>query len=97
MRHVDHEERADLIGDRPEPRKIDLPRIGRAPRNDQLRLVLDCQTFDLVVVDPRVIRLDPVGNRIKPFSGQIGLRPVGQVTARIERQTEKGIARLQQR
>jgi hypothetical protein len=34
MGHVDHQHRADLVGDGAETREIDLPRIGRAARDD---------------------------------------------------------------
>ncbi|KAG0921463.1 hypothetical protein G6F32_015093 [Rhizopus arrhizus] len=36
VRHVGHEDRAHVVGDGTEPRKVQRPGIGRAARNDQL-------------------------------------------------------------
>ena len=44
MRHVDHEEGADLVGDLAEAAEIDDARIGRAAGDDQLRLAR-CASF----------------------------------------------------
>ena len=38
--HIDHEERPDLVGDFPEPGKIQGPRIGRTAGDNELGLVL---------------------------------------------------------
>ena len=40
VRHVDHQQRADLVGDLAEGRAVDLARVGRAAGDDQLRPVL---------------------------------------------------------
>ena len=51
VRHVDQIERADFVGDLAHAGKIDDARIGAAAADDQLRLFLFRQLFELVVVD----------------------------------------------
>ena len=49
--HVDKQQRADLVGDGAETGEIQVARIGGETGDDHLRLVLDGQAFDFVVVD----------------------------------------------
>ena len=45
---VEHEQRADLVGDRAERLGVDDARVGRGAGDDQLRAVLERQVADLV-------------------------------------------------
>ncbi len=59
MRHVDHQEGADRIGDGAEALEIQYPRIGRAAGDDYFGLVLFRQGFDFVHVDTLILRRTP--------------------------------------
>ena len=51
VRHVDHQVRADLVGDAAERGEVELTRVGRPAGQDQLRAVFPGQALDLVHVD----------------------------------------------
>jgi len=53
--HVDHEERANGVGDASEGRKVLLPGVRRPARDDQARPVLDREVLDLPHVNPPVV------------------------------------------
>ena len=97
MRHIDHEHRADRVGDGAEPREIDPPRIGRSAGDDEARLVLDRQRLDLVVIDRVRVRGHAVLDRVEPFAAHRSLGAVGQMPARIEAQPHDRVAGLGQR
>ena len=59
VRHVDHQQRADLVGDLPEAREVELARVGRPAGEDQLRPVLAGDARDLVHVDQAASRGRP--------------------------------------
>ena len=56
--HVDHQQRADLVGDLAEAREVELARVGRPAGDDQLRLALARDPRDLVHVDEATSRGD---------------------------------------
>ncbi len=81
MRHVDHEPGANLVGDFAEPLEVDDARIGRTAGNDQFRLVLQGEAFNLI--DSRsggVSGSHLVGTGVEPLAGLVDRRAVGQVT-----------------
>src|SRR5487761_1164564 len=96
MRYVDHEIRADAVGNLAETREIDEARISRAAGDDQLRLLLPRQALDLVHVDMRVLAPDSVMDRPEPFARLIHRRTVGQVAAGGERHAHEDVAGLEQ-
>ena len=51
---VEHEQRADLVGDLAERRRVDDARVGGGAGDDHLRLVLLGEVADLVEVDALV-------------------------------------------
>jgi hypothetical protein len=59
VRHVDPQQRADLVGDLAEAREVELARVGRPAGDDDLRLVLDGEALDLVHVDRRGLGSTP--------------------------------------
>ncbi len=97
MRHVDHEVRADLVGDRAETGEVDDPRVGRAAGDDDFRLVLERQPLDLVEVDQGIVAPDAVLNGMQPLAGDRRRRPVREVAAGGERHAQQRFARLHQR
>jgi len=67
MRHIDHEQRTDGIGDLAKPREIDDPWISRAAGNDQFRLVLVGQPLDLFIIDLGCILAHAILHCIEPL------------------------------
>ena len=55
MRHVDEQECADLVANRPEAGEIEMARIGRAAGDDHLGPMLPGQSLDLVEIDQMVV------------------------------------------
>src|SRR3546814_9332553 len=70
VRPVDHEVGADLVGDLAEAREVDEERIGRAAGDDELRLVLERQLFDLVEVDAPVVPAHAVMHGDETLAGR---------------------------
>ena len=60
VRHVDHEQRADLVGDLAEAGEVELAGVGRPARDDHLRLALAGHRGDRVHVDQRRLAVDLV-------------------------------------
>ena len=55
VRHVHHQQRADLVGDLPEAREVQHARVGAPAGQQQLRAVLLGEALDLVHVDPVIV------------------------------------------
>ena len=97
VRHVDHQVRADGIGNSAKARKVDHARIGARPGDDELRADLLGHTRERVVVDGLGLGVHAVKMRLKIFPGQRRLAAVRQVPAVGEVHAEDAVARLQQR
>ena len=93
---VDHEDRADLVGDLAERGEVDQARDRRAAADDHLRAVLAGEAAHLVVVDVLGVLADAVVHGVEPLAGERDLRAVGQVAAVREAHREDGVARLQE-
>jgi hypothetical protein len=93
--HVHHEQRPDLAGDLGEAGKLDLPRVGAGPGDNQPRAVFAGQGGDLVVVDPLGVGPHAVANRLIELAREVQPHAVGQVPAvgQVHRQDRR--ARLQ--
>ena len=76
MGHVDHECRANLVGDGTEARKVDVARIGRTAGDDQGRLMLLGQSLYLVEIDQMIVLPDAILNGVEPFAGHCRLGAV---------------------
>ena len=59
VRHVDHQQRPDLVGDLAEAREVELARVGRPAGEQQLRPALARDAGDLVHVDQAASRGRP--------------------------------------
>ena len=97
VRHINHQVRADGIGDLTKTRKVDHARIGARPGDDELRANLLSHTRKRVVVNGFGLGIDTVKMRLKIFPGQRRLAAVRQMPAVGEVHTEDAVARLQQR
>ena len=96
MRHVHHQQRADLVADFAEGAEVDDARIGRAAGDDHFRLVLARQPRDLLHVDALVVAAHAVGHRLEPFARHVDRRAVGQMPAGGEIEPHEGVAGLHQ-
>ena len=96
MRHVDEEQRADLVGDGAEARPVDDPRIRREASDDHPGLVLAREPRDLVVIE-QALGVDAVLDRLEVLAREVGLGAMGEMTAVRQAHAEDGVARLEQR
>jgi hypothetical protein len=71
VRHVDHHDRPDLIGNSAEGLKIDDPRVGAGTDDDEFRPVLLGQTLDFFVIDKPGVLFNPVGDDIEELARKI--------------------------
>ena len=97
MRHVHHQMRADLVGNRAEIGKRDLARVSRAAGDNDARLVLDGELAHLVHVDAMRLGMHHVGHRLEPFARLVHGRAVREMAAGREAQAENRVAGLRQR
>ncbi len=97
VRHVDHEQRADRVGDLAELGEVELPRVRRPARDDHLGPVLGGEGGDLVHVDEAVLGADVVRHDVQRLAGVVQPHPVREVAAVREVQPEDGVAVLEQR
>ncbi len=97
VRHVDHQQRADLVGDLAEAREVELARVGRPAGQQQLRPALAGDARDLVHVDQAALAVDLVGGDVVQAPGDVDLHAVGEVAAVGEREPHDRVARRQQR
>ncbi len=94
---IEHEGRADLVGDVAEGARIDDARVGGGARDDELRAVLEGEVAHLVEVDALVAGGDAVGLEPEQLAAGVDGRAVREVAALVEAQPEHGVAGLQQR
>ena len=97
MRHVDKQESPNLVSDFTESLEVDDTRIGRAARDDDLRLVLAGKGANLVHVDAHVVLAHAVRHRLEPFAGHVELHTVAEMSAGREVEAHECVARLHQR
>ena len=71
MRHIHHQQGADLVANRPKGAEIDDARIRRAPGDDQLRLMLTRKPSNFLHVDPVVVTANAIRHRLEPFSRHV--------------------------
>ncbi len=96
MRHVDHQIGTDGIGDGPEARPIDKPRVGREAGDDHLGAMIKGQTLDLGVVDLAGLGIQAVLDRVVDLAREVRLGTVREVTAVRQAHAEHGVAGLAQ-
>ena len=97
VRHVDHEEGADLVGNRAHAGEVDDARIRAATADNQLGMLALGDLLELVVVDGFGILGDAVGNNPICLAGKVKLMPMREVAAMREVQAEDRVARLEHR
>ncbi len=81
VRHVDHEVGANRIGYLAEPGEVERPRVRGRARDDELGLVLECETSEHVVVDDLGLLIDAVVDDVVEHAGETDGVPVRQMAA----------------
>ena len=92
--HVHHQFGSDQIRDPPQFRKVDRPRIGACPRNDQGGLVLFGQTAELIVINRFGLLVDSVRDHVVELAAEVHPVSVGQMTAVIQAHRQNRVARI---
>ena len=85
VRHVDHQGRADLVGDLAQLGEVDPPRVGRVSADEDQRLELACGLGECVVVEQAGLRVGAVAALVEHLAGDVGPEAVGEVPARVQR------------
>src|SRR5690606_34837377 len=93
VRDVYHQQRAVVVRDARQAFKIDMQRVRRRARHDELGLVFPGQLLDLGVVQ-HFVGVQAVRNEVVQFAGCVDRGAVGQVAAFGEAHAQHGIARL---
>ena len=91
--HVDEQQRPDLVSDGAETREVQHARIGRETGDDHLRLMLDGQAFDFVVIDQAVF-VDAVLHGVVKLARGRHLGAVSQVAAMGQAHAEDAVSGL---
>jgi len=81
VRHVNKQIGADLAGQSSHAFKIDDARVGRGPHRDERGFERPRGGFQLVVVDPLIIRTHPVMRHRVEASGKVRLVTMGEMAA----------------
>ena len=97
VRHVDHEDRADLVGDLAEAREVQDARVGAPAGEQQLRPPLAGDARHLVHVDEAGLAVDLVGRDVVQPPRHVELHAVREVAAVGQRQAHDRVAGPQQR
>ena len=90
--HVDHQHRADFVGDLAHPGVIDVARIGAEAGQEDQRPDLDRLPLDDVVVEQVGLAVDRVAVRLEHLARRIEPIAVRQVSARGQVQAEQALA-----
>ena len=85
------------VGDLAERGEVDDPRVGGRARDDHLRLRVERELADLVVVERLRLGVDAVGDEVVEASAEVHRRPMGEVPALVEAHPHHLVARVQQR
>ncbi|PAV68058.1 hypothetical protein WR25_12607 [Diploscapter pachys] len=93
--HVHQVSCANLIGNLSHTREVDFTWVRRATRDDELRLVLQGQSFDVVVVDSASFAIYAIRNDAEPTARLVRLCAVAQVPTRSQIQAQYCVAWLQ--
>ncbi len=97
VRHVDPEQRADLVGDLAEPLEVQLARVRRPAGDEHLRLDLERLLAHDIHVDPRRLGVDAVGVRLVELAREVQLHAVREVAAVGQLETQDAVARFRDR
>ena len=97
VRDVAHEHRADLVGHGSESREVDLARVRRRARDDELRTVLARQRGQRLVVDAFVLAPHAVGDDLVLAAREGERMAVGEMASVREVHAEDLVALLEGR
>ncbi len=86
VRHVDHQQGADLVGDLAEAGEVEPARVGRPAREQELRAPLARDPRHLVHVDQARLAIDLVGDDVVEPARHVDLHAVAEMAAMGERE-----------
>ena len=89
--HVDHQGRADLVGDLAHPGEVDPAGVGRVARHQHQRLELAGLRGDLVVVEQPGLGVGAVLLLVEHLAADVGPEAVRQVAAGVEAHAEQAL------
>ena len=89
--HVDHEGRADLVGDLAHAGEVDAAGVGRVAGDEDQRLELVRGRADGVVVDALRLGVGAVRALVEHLAGDVRPEAVGEVAARVERHAQRAL------
>ena len=92
--HIHHEIGSRLVGDLPEPLKVNGSAVGAGSGDDQLRPALHGQLFHLIVIN-EALAVYAVGHDVEIHSGKIHRTSVGEMAALIQIHAHNRVSRLQ--
>ena len=95
VRHIDHEDRANVFGDFGKTFKINSKRISAGTGDDQFWLGFMGFAFHRVVVDG-FVGIQAVAHHVEPFAAHVQRHAVGQVTAFGQAHAHDGVAGFQE-
>ena len=89
VRHVDHQRRADLVGDLAHLREVDPPGVGRVAGDQDQRLELPRGGRDRVVVEQSGGGVGAVAALVEHLAGDVRPETVGEVAAGVQRHAQQ--------
>ena len=95
--NIGHQQGVGLVGDGAQTLEIDRPGVCGGTTDDELRLVLERELAQALVVDGLGLLVDPVGNDLELLARVVERMAVGEVTSMGEVHTKQGVTRLHDR
>ena len=93
--HVDHEKRADFVGDVAHAGEVELAGVGAAAADDNFWFFTEGDGFELVVVDGFCVAANLIADDAVELAGEVEFVAVGEVAAVGEVEAEDAVAGLE--
>ena len=94
VRHIDHQDGADLVGNLPHPGIVPFAGIGGSAADDHLWLHFKGDALHLSIVDTTGLRIETIRDRLVQDAGGIDRRAMREMPAVGKIQAHKGVARV---
>ena len=79
--HIDHQQRADAVGDLAHALVVPLAAVSRSSADNHLGFVFQCELFHRIVVDPTGTLVELIPHGMIENAGRIDRRAVRQMAA----------------
>ena len=97
MGHIDHQQRADAVGDLAHALVVPLAAVSRSSADNHLGFVFQCELFHRIVVDPTGTLVELITHGMIENAGRIDRRAVRQMAAVRQIEPHERIAGLEHR